>query len=986
MNDILRRIASVLTADSYDADEDIFPNDNVCEDFKDAVQDDLRRVQEWQDILDTKAKKAYGGLSARELYWRLMNVESNPDILPAARAFLQTRLKASLDLALSESRSKTPQPTSLAYALRNGYNSETLHAFMMDCYNRTMDKYHTYMIEWHDRIDKGEPMELVNSMFPDKTFARWWLIQNAPTKLVDGSWLQNALSADTSPGLRDFALPLYQTFTEELGEGVIEQNHIEVYNVCLESEGIKLPAADSKDFAYNATILDSAYERGVVQMALGQFAGSELFPEALGYNFGYEQLPLHLLVTTHEFKQLEIDHNYFLLHVTIDNAATGHAYMATKAVVDYLEWIREREGDEGVQSHWRRIMTGYYLSEANPLKPHLDSYRESHRERYRTPHTASASSTFREMLIQKAPYAHKIHPPAVMLGAQPLHYWMDPQHIEERVDELMDALAASRWVVPGKPGESAFLNDLCGFGGGMFGIFTKPERRVVEAWIEGLQSDGNHAESSTLLQCPVSNLPATNGSCPITGATRRSDSPTIASPEEQSDTQRAVVLDMLSLISRKRTLGSKKHGSLSLTHSSGKTRRIDSWFDDPAGFMNALRTSGYVTLPSSASHRNASVCPLTRLEASVAKGGNMGVWFTEKDREVVKRWVECGAPLLTEDRDEREGESQIIDEKTVATTTTTTGGGIVKRDSGVGLTASSEQQVEAAAKAAEWTRTETGMSRLSKTHVQSTSPTIRITLPSMSPFAIEPKVLYHILLQSEKYSVSRYLAESVLNDPSPLMKVVPRDMSISGASSRTTFMMLLPLLSVIMNGCPLDKISYPAFHATELGTALFRLRMRMVGYGDEIGVSPRNGGDVHNSVEAWSALELDTAPSLQAVMEHLIKHYDLDDCPLAHSLDFFPFLSRQGHVETIESLLPLSIYALSLSLHPISHLSALIATLRLLMREALDCLLSITPMDDVGRSIVGEVEGCRREMETIERVAGKENVEVNDGHTRSLWP
>ena len=62
-------------------------------------------------------------------------------------------------------------------------------------------------------------------------------------------------------------------------------------------------------------------------------AATEYLPEVIGYNLGYEQLPLHLLISSYELSELGIDPYYFTLHVTIDNASTGHAQKAVQAVL-----------------------------------------------------------------------------------------------------------------------------------------------------------------------------------------------------------------------------------------------------------------------------------------------------------------------------------------------------------------------------------------------------------------------------------------------------------------------------------------------------------------------------------------------------------------------------------------------------------------------------------------------------------------------------
>ncbi len=55
---------------------------------------------------------------------------------------------------------------------------------------------------------------------------------------------------------------------------------------------------------------DEYYHQSAIQLALA-YAPSDFIPEIAGFNFGYERLPLHLLITNYELKGLGIDSKYF---------------------------------------------------------------------------------------------------------------------------------------------------------------------------------------------------------------------------------------------------------------------------------------------------------------------------------------------------------------------------------------------------------------------------------------------------------------------------------------------------------------------------------------------------------------------------------------------------------------------------------------------------------------------------------------------------
>src|SRR5690606_23929889 len=101
---------------------------------------------------------------------------------------------------------------------------------------------------------------------------------------------------------------------------------------------------------------DDHYVQGTQQLALGHLAERYL-PELIGYNLGYEQLPLHLLISTHELGELGLDPYYFQLHVTIDNAGSGHAQRAVQALHDNLPVVGDR------QEFLQRVSRGYRLND-----------------------------------------------------------------------------------------------------------------------------------------------------------------------------------------------------------------------------------------------------------------------------------------------------------------------------------------------------------------------------------------------------------------------------------------------------------------------------------------------------------------------------------------------------------------------------------------------------------------------------------------------
>ncbi|RYF38520.1 MAG: iron-containing redox enzyme family protein, partial [Comamonadaceae bacterium] len=179
--------------------------------------------------------------------------------------------------------------------------------------------------------------------FSNRAHALYFLRTVAPTKLVDGAWLYGLVEHAHNPRFSD----LVRTYVEELGEGDPDGNHVLLYRSLLAAHGLE----QIDDLA------DEMYRQGALQLALGWNA-QDFLPEIIGFNLGYEQLPLHLLITAYELNELGIDPYYFTVHATVDNADTGHARRACQAVLDTLP----RMDDGG--AFWARVRAGSKLADA----------------------------------------------------------------------------------------------------------------------------------------------------------------------------------------------------------------------------------------------------------------------------------------------------------------------------------------------------------------------------------------------------------------------------------------------------------------------------------------------------------------------------------------------------------------------------------------------------------------------------------------------
>lgn len=283
--------------------------------------------------------------------------------------------------------------------------------------------------------------------FHTKAHALNFIKSVAPTKLVDGSWLYGMLRHWDNP---DFH-PLIKTYLEELGEGVPDKNHVTLYRKLLATHGI-----DGWE-----QLSDDHFVQGAIQLALGHNA-ERFLPEVIGFNLGYEQLPLHLLITSYELNEFGIDPYYFQLHVTVDNAATGHAQKAVQALLDLMPQVGDRA------AFYKRVLDGYRLNELG----------------------ASTNSVIAEfdlqdelvtVLAQKSTVGKNMHSDYCRVAGRSVNDWLaEPGQIPA----FLSALESAGWIKRGEEvANSRFWRLIEGERAEMFGVFSSYEQQVLRDWI-----------------------------------------------------------------------------------------------------------------------------------------------------------------------------------------------------------------------------------------------------------------------------------------------------------------------------------------------------------------------------------------------------------------------------------------------------------------------------------------------------------------------
>lgn len=283
--------------------------------------------------------------------------------------------------------------------------------------------------------------------FPTRAAALSFIRHVAPTKMVDGAWLYGLLDQWANP---DFH-PLIRTYLEELGDGVADKNHVVIFRKLLATHGCD----------HWAELPDHYFVQGAIQLALGHDARRYL-PEIIGYNLGYEQLPLHLLITSYELNELGIDPYYFTLHVTVDNAANGHAQKAVQSLRQLAPLVGDRD------SFMARVQDGYRLNELGASTTSVIASFDLERE-------------LCGILQAKAVVGKNMHSDYCRVEGRSVNDWLADA---ARIPQFLRAMEASGWIRRGEPAaNSRFWGLVHGERAQMFGVFSSYEQQVLRDWI-----------------------------------------------------------------------------------------------------------------------------------------------------------------------------------------------------------------------------------------------------------------------------------------------------------------------------------------------------------------------------------------------------------------------------------------------------------------------------------------------------------------------
>lgn len=412
---------------------------------------------------ETEACRTY-----REMYFKLHHLEEYPDVIPNARGILLSLLSEAIYSAHAY------EGSILAI---DRFSPPTLNNFIHNEVDRVTVQWQQYL----KRRKVGGPRE----MFRDADEAKRWLVQVAPLKYIDGSWLGHIHKTTTKFAYRHITKGAWQVLSEELGDGDLDKNHVYVYKQLMSKIGVDLPSADAEDFTHLvATDQPHVWKAAISQLLISLFP-NEFLPEILGFNMHFELLTLDTMLAAKELREVNIDPYYFLLHITIDNGDTGHTRLAVETVIKYLTFVQSTEGDVAAHRAWRRVQAGYTLSKFLPSDKFCNDIDLP--LNMRGPFVKDVIEIFQA----KSTAANRLHDDCpARIGGKAINVWLEPETFKnsEWQLEFLTCLSKARpWVYKGNSDRSKLVQQML-WGGRMFGAFTHSEVMTIRNWIDSLDS------------------------------------------------------------------------------------------------------------------------------------------------------------------------------------------------------------------------------------------------------------------------------------------------------------------------------------------------------------------------------------------------------------------------------------------------------------------------------------------------------------------
>lgn len=386
-------------------------------------------------------------LDPRDLFFKLLNVDEYPSVIPEARAYVD----AWLDWAEQFSNSARVAP-----------GEQLFFPYSEEAFQERLDFIYQELV---DDADASDPQS--DPVFRTYADVVSRIIQLAPFNLIDGAWLRNIGRTGPIDEVRSL---LYSVSMDELGDGEVSMNHCNIYQDLCHSVGYYPADIYSREFAFDPQFLDSAFTVPAFELAISQFTG-DYYPELLGMTLQLEWEVVDLKPTRDLLKYFGIDPHFYVMHIGIDNAVNGHGARAAEAVRLYLRARFAEGGDEAVDAMWRRIWNGFVAFGS------IGSFGEDLDRLIKKP--PSLREQMLAMIRRKAEFGSVNHQEAMIAESRINEWFSDP-------DGFLDALIEAGYILPGDWAHSRMKELMTFESGPMFRVFTDDEIQLWAAFAASL--------------------------------------------------------------------------------------------------------------------------------------------------------------------------------------------------------------------------------------------------------------------------------------------------------------------------------------------------------------------------------------------------------------------------------------------------------------------------------------------------------------------
>jgi len=410
-------------------------------------------------LLVEMERRPYAGMNVRELFHCLLNLDQHRDCLPKVQEFVEDVLQAS----------RRVQATAGAFAWMDNirpfkYEEHVFDQRMKDIYDDCADFAFTYQADDGTREPYDPSNVNHNPYFRTRENVIERIRQLTPFNFLDGAWLRNIHRVGPVDEVNAI---LFTIMKEELGDGVVSQNHANIYRDLCHSFGFYPPPMQSTAFAYDPQFLDAAFDSPAFQLGISEFSNL-YYPEIIGMSLWLEWTVLELHRIAAMVEQAKLSAHFYRMHIAIDNAASGHGAEIVRAVKLYLRQVRIEGGEAAVQCHWKRIWDGYVAFAQTfviIIKQVIKTIQDP----------PPLQERLMWLIRQKQPYGELNHARKPLDGTSINAWFSDPEG-------FLNALVKDEYIIPGKPNRSKFFKLLEFRGGPMYHVFTEDEIKLWRDW------------------------------------------------------------------------------------------------------------------------------------------------------------------------------------------------------------------------------------------------------------------------------------------------------------------------------------------------------------------------------------------------------------------------------------------------------------------------------------------------------------------------